>query len=56
MTGHDGPARPGAPASAPSFEDEIDTAESYEKHLVVKTLVAIALVAVILALRVYFFG
>jgi hypothetical protein len=55
VTGPDGAPLPGAPPSAPSFQDEIDAAVSYEKHLFVKTLVAIALVAVILALRVYFF-
>jgi len=66
MTGHDGAAPPGtpapgaqppaAPATPASFEDEIDAAISYEKGLTVKALVAIALVAVILALRVYFSG
>jgi hypothetical protein len=52
----DAPPYPGAPASAPSFDDEIKAAVRYEKGLVVKAVVAIALVAVVLALRVYFFG
>jgi hypothetical protein len=52
----DQPPYPGAPASAPSFDDEINAAVRYEKGLVVKAVVAIALVAVVLALRVYFFG
>lgn len=52
----DHPPYPGAPASAPSFEDEIDAAVRYEKGLVVKAVLAIALVAAVLALRVYFFG
>jgi len=49
-------AYPGAPASAPSFDDEIDDAVRYEKGLAVKALLAIVLVALVLALRVYFFG
>jgi hypothetical protein len=52
----DQPPYPGAPASAPSFDDEINAAVRYEKWLVVKAVVAIALVAAVLALRVYFFG
>ena len=64
MTGQEpdqpqGPGRaafPGAPPSALSFDDEIDAAVRYEKGLAVKALVAIALVAVIIGLRVYFFG
>jgi hypothetical protein len=50
------PAFPGAPPSAPSFDDEIDAAVRYEKGLAVKALLAIALVALVLAVRVYFFG
>jgi hypothetical protein len=46
----------GAPASAPSFDDEIRAAVRYENGLAVKALLAIALVALVLALRVYFFG
>jgi hypothetical protein len=38
------------------FEDEIRDAVRYERGLAVKCLVSIVLVAVILALRVYFFG
>lgn len=49
-------AYPGAPASAASFDDEIDDAVRYEKGLAVKALLAIVLVALVLALRVYFFG
>jgi hypothetical protein len=49
-------AFPGAPPSAPSFDDEIDAAVRYEKGLAVKEVLAIALVALVLALRVYFFG
>jgi len=49
-------AFPGAPPSAPSFDDEIDDAVRYEKGLAVKALLAIALVALVLAVRVYFFG
>ena len=63
MTSHDDqPARPdreafpGAPPSAPSFDDEIHDAVRYEQGLAVKALLALALVAVVLALRVYFFG
>jgi hypothetical protein len=50
------PAYPGAPPSAPSFEDEIDTAVEYERGLAVKALLSIALVALVLVLRVAFFG
>ncbi len=52
----DEPAFPGAPPSAPSFDDEIRAVVRYEKGLAVKALLAIALVAVIITLRVYFFG
>jgi hypothetical protein len=50
------PAIPGAPPSAPTFEDEIRTALSYEKGLAGKALVAIALVAVVLAVRFFLLG
>jgi hypothetical protein len=50
------PAYPGAPASAPSFEDEIETAVEYERGLAVKALLSLALVALVLVLRVAFFG
>jgi hypothetical protein len=50
------PAYPGAPPSAPSFEDEIETAVEYERGLAVKALLSIALVALVLVLRVAFFG
>ena len=46
-------AYPGAPPEAPSFEDEIETATRYEKRLVLKALLAIALVAVALLIRFY---
>ena len=48
MTPRDQPTRP------PSFEDEIDSAISYEKGLAVKALAAIALVLVVLVVRFYF--
>ena len=38
------------------FEDEVSDAIRYERGLAVKCLLCILLVAVILALRVYFFG
>ena len=50
------PAFPGAPPSAPSFEKEVGAAVSYEKGLAVKALLAIALVLIVLAVRVYFLG
>jgi hypothetical protein len=49
-------AFPGAPPSAPTFEHEIRDAVEYERGLAVKALLAIALVAVVLGLRVAFFG
>ncbi len=50
------PAAPGEPATATSFDEEIRSAVRYERGLAVKCLLALALVAVILTLRVYFFG
>jgi hypothetical protein len=50
------PAYPGAPPSAPSFDDEIQHAVEYERGLAVKALLAIVLVALVLVLRVAFFG
>ena len=50
------PAYPGAPPSAPSFDDEIEHAVEYERGLALKALLSIALVALVLALRVAFFG
>jgi hypothetical protein len=50
------PAYPGAPPSAPSFEDEIEEAVEYERGLAVKALLALGLVALVLVLRVAFFG
>jgi hypothetical protein len=47
---------PGAPPDAPSFEREIDDAVGYERGLAVKALLALALVALVLVLRVSFFG
>lgn len=41
---------------APSFEDEIRVTVRYERGLAVKALLSIALVAAVLAFRVYFFG
>jgi hypothetical protein len=49
-------AFPDADPTAPSFDDEIHAAVRYENGLAVKALLAIALVALVLALRVYFFG
>jgi hypothetical protein len=49
-------AFPGAPPTAPSFEQEVHTDLSYEKGLAVKALVAIALVLLVIAVRVYFLG
>ncbi len=51
-----GAAYPGAPPSAPSFTDEIEAAVEYERGLAVKALLSIALVALVLVLRVAFFG
>ena len=55
---------PGAPAAgdpaaaeqAQIFKDEVSDAVRYERGLAVKCVFAILLVAIILALRVYFFG
>jgi hypothetical protein len=44
------------PQQAQVFEDEVSDAIHYERGLAVKCLLCILLVAVILALRVYFFG
>jgi hypothetical protein len=44
-------AYPDAPPEAPSFEEEIETATRYEIRLVVKALLAIALVALVLLIR-----
>jgi hypothetical protein len=49
-------AFPGAPPSAPSFEEEIDTATRYERSLVGKALLAIAVCVLILAIRAIFSG
>lgn len=49
-------AFPAAGPSAPSFDDEVRTAVCYEKGLAIKALLAIALVLLVLAFRVYFFG
>ena len=49
-------AYPGAPPSAPSFEDEIQDAVEYERGLAVKALLALCLVALVLVIRVAFFG
>jgi hypothetical protein len=50
------PAFPGADPSAPSFDDEIRAAVRYERGLAVKAVLCIALVALVLTVRVYFFG
>jgi hypothetical protein len=49
-------AYPGAPPSAPSFQREIQDAVEYERGLAVKALLALGLVALVLVLRVAFFG
>ena len=48
------PAPREEPAS--SFDDEIRATVHYERGLAVKALLSIALVAAVLAFRVYFFG
>lgn len=50
------PPFPGAPREARSFDDEIGAAVRYEKGLAVKAVLVIVLVALIIGLRVYFFG
>lgn len=49
-------AFPAAPPSAPSFEDEVRAAVSYEKGLAGKAVVAIAIVAIVIAVRFLFLG
>jgi hypothetical protein len=49
-------AFPGAPPAAPSFEDEVRAAVSYEKGLAGKAMVAIAIVAIVIAVRFLFLG
>jgi hypothetical protein len=51
-----GAAFPGADVSAPSFDDEVDSAVSFEKRLVGKAVLAVALVLLVLAIRMYFGG
>ena len=46
-----GAAFPAASPSAPSFADEIDTAVSYEKALVPRAVLSVALVLLVLAIR-----
>lgn len=49
----------GGPATAEQvrvFEDEVRDAVRYERGLALKCAVCILLVAIVLALRVYFFG
>jgi hypothetical protein len=50
------PAFPGVDRSAPSFDDEIRAAVRFERGLAVKALLCLALVALVLTVRVYFFG
>jgi hypothetical protein len=47
---------PSAAEQAQIFEDEVGDAVRYERGLAVKCVFCVLLVAVILALRVYFFG
>ncbi len=42
--------------AAPSFDEEVASALSYEKGLAVKALLSLALVALVIALRMYFLG
>jgi hypothetical protein len=49
-------AEPITAEQAQVFEDEVSDAIGYERALAVKCVFCILLVAVILALRVYFFG
>lgn len=49
-------AFPGAPPSAPTYEDEINAAVSYEKGLAIKALLAVAIVGVVLVMRIFFLG
>jgi hypothetical protein len=49
-------AFPGAPPSAPSYEDEIHAALFYEKGLAVKALLAVAIVGAVLVVRFFFLG
>ncbi len=49
-----GAAFPAAGPSAPSFADEINTAVSYEKSLVPRAVLALALVLLVLAIRLVF--
>jgi hypothetical protein len=50
------PAFPGAPPSAPCYEDEIRAAVSYEKGLAIKALLALAIVGAVLVVRIFFLG
>jgi hypothetical protein len=47
---------PATPEQAGVFEDEVQDAIRYERGLAIKCVACILLVAVVLALRVYFFG
>jgi hypothetical protein len=49
-------AFPGAPPSAPSYEDEIHAALFYEKGLAIKALLAVAIVCAVLVVRFFFLG
>jgi hypothetical protein len=50
------PAEPITAEQARVFEDEVSDAIRYERGLALKCVLCILLVAIILALRVYFFG
>lgn len=57
MSGPQPPAaEPVTAEQAQVFEDEVSDAIRYERGLAIKCVACILLVAVILALRVYFFG
>lgn len=48
--------QPPAAEQVQVFEDEVSDAIRYERGLAIKCVACILLVAVVLALRVYFFG
>ena len=56
MTGLPEPRTPAEAERQRVFREEVDDAARYERGLAVKCACCIVLVAVVLALRVYFFG
>jgi hypothetical protein len=53
--GHKGGPRPGEVAPA-EFEEEIRAAVRYEKGLAVKAVIALAIVAIVVLIRLLFLG